>query len=485
MAKQVQASCKELSVPENLDLFAKSNEPSNNNDNAQVYSTRSYALNINRALRHKIDSCDKVNVEYEVTGGGIRGSMDTGTFELFRLACSAFYKGLPTSEGRSVIDCSEDRHRRAIVQQTYKVERPYNGEQLGYTLNLYTTKNKLLLNGKDIDQFMDRHLPIIHEIMLKPIRDGQLRSVSHFNEILSSQINKVLQQRQAQKQPTDVNTNGEASLSQLPETAESADNIQCPRCRKNCYRRSAFCEIGSHWIHYGCDKLSESDIQRLTNDKGFIYNCKRCAASENTLRKHPVGTTSPREVIGPDTHKNGKQLPGALNKPVPNQQFVVGDIINQTSADVDSGVIMPDIQVKNKDCRTQAEAILDDENDATCAVCLGNIIETPNRCSKCLSMCHDSCLAATDADTDASICLTCHATEAQIKHGEEIQGAHINRDADTTLVPRQASSVSCSSGDKTQVKDGAEDGMTLKFQESSHCTNKNQECTSSVQGGQR
>ena len=269
---------------------------------------------------------------------------------------------------------------------------------------------------------------------------------------------------------TDVNTNGEASLSQLPETAESADNIQCPRCRKNGYRRSAFCEIGSHWIHYGCDKLSESDIQRLTNDKGFIYNCKRCAASENTLRKHPVGTTSPREVIGPDTHKNGKQLPEASNKPVPNQQIVAGDIINQTSADVDSGVIMPDIQVKNKDCRTQAEAILDDENDATCAVCLGNIIETPNRCSKCLSMCHDSCLAATDADTDASICLTCHATEAQIKHGEEIQGAHINRDADTTLVPRQASSVSCSSGDKTQVKDGAEDGMTLKFQESSQCT---------------
>ena len=57
--------------------------------------------------------------------------MDTGTFELFRLACSVFYKNLPKAEGRSLIDYSEDHNRRAIVQQTYKVERAHEGEILG------------------------------------------------------------------------------------------------------------------------------------------------------------------------------------------------------------------------------------------------------------------------------------------------------------------------------------------------------------------
>ena len=63
--------------------------------------------------------------------------MDTGTFELFRLACSVFYKNLPKTEGRSLIDYGEDHNRRAIVQP-----RAHEGVTLGYSLNLYATKNK-------------------------------------------------------------------------------------------------------------------------------------------------------------------------------------------------------------------------------------------------------------------------------------------------------------------------------------------------------
>ena len=110
------------STPDNLDLFAKSADQPITNGNAQVYLTKSYTLNINKALLQKMNSCDRVHVEYEVTGGGITGVMDTGTFELFPLACSVFYKNLPKTERRSLIDYSEDHNRRAIVQQTYKVE---------------------------------------------------------------------------------------------------------------------------------------------------------------------------------------------------------------------------------------------------------------------------------------------------------------------------------------------------------------------------
>ena len=132
---------------------------------------------------------------------------------------------------------------------------------------------------------MDRHLPTIHEIMCKPVRDGQLRSVEHFNEILSTKINKVLQQRQLNRQTSTDSKNSEApppsnqtvtlangnsDAAEPSRTMDSGENIQCPRCKKNYCRRSAFYELGSHWIHYGCDRLSETDIQRLTNDKGYI-----------------------------------------------------------------------------------------------------------------------------------------------------------------------------------------------------------------------
>ena len=82
-----------------------------------------------------------------------------------------------------------------MVQQTYKIQRNGAEDFLGYTLNLNPTKNKMLLNGKDIDRFMERHLPIIHEIMFQPVRDGLFRNVSQYNEILSTQLRRVLDLR--------------------------------------------------------------------------------------------------------------------------------------------------------------------------------------------------------------------------------------------------------------------------------------------------
>ena len=88
--------------------------------------------------------------------------------------------------------------------------------------------------------------------------------------------------------------------------------------------------------------------------------------------------------------------------------------LNETSVGTD--IIMPAMPSNEPDGRTQAEAILDEEGDTVCAVCLAIITDTPNRCSKCLTMCHESCLDTMDGDSDPSICLSCCAAEAQISN---------------------------------------------------------------------
>ena len=61
------------------------------NDNIrQILSTRDFSLNIDRALRRKISGCKQVMVEYECTGGGITGTMDTASFELFAQLVPSF-----------------------------------------------------------------------------------------------------------------------------------------------------------------------------------------------------------------------------------------------------------------------------------------------------------------------------------------------------------------------------------------------------------
>ena len=153
-------------------------------------TTRNYNLNINRALKHKLQGCEQVNVEYEVKGGGVTGTLDTASFELFRLACTEFFRTLSLEEGRCVINYSEDKNRKALVQQTYKVTSTSN--ERCYTLNLYPTNNTLLLNGKDYRKFIEEHLPTIHQIMCNAVQEQNIGSVANFNQILQCQLQKVL-----------------------------------------------------------------------------------------------------------------------------------------------------------------------------------------------------------------------------------------------------------------------------------------------------
>ena len=65
-----------------------------------VLTTKNYSLNIDKTLKAKLSACNLVSVSYEVKGGGVTGIMDTASFEIFRAACSTYFKNLPASEGK-------------------------------------------------------------------------------------------------------------------------------------------------------------------------------------------------------------------------------------------------------------------------------------------------------------------------------------------------------------------------------------------------
>ena len=46
-----------------------------------VTTVRNYNSNINRTLRRKLNACDVVQVDYNVTGGGITGTLDSSCLD--------------------------------------------------------------------------------------------------------------------------------------------------------------------------------------------------------------------------------------------------------------------------------------------------------------------------------------------------------------------------------------------------------------------
>ena len=363
-------------------MFSASAEINSNvHGPAHTVTTRNYTLNINRALKRKLQGCEQVNVDYEVKAGGVTGTLDTASFELFRLACTEFFNKMPPEEGRCVIDYSEDKLKKALVQQTYRVSSPTS--ERWYTLNLYPTNNTTLLNGKQYSKFIQDHLPVIHQIMCQAVKDQNLGSVASFNEILGSQLQRIIDERTCLNDGSDTSNRPsaqETSVTNKPSEPpvekecgrKDEENVTCLRCKRPTKSRGAYCEAGSHWIHYFCDKLTEFDIDRLQNDPGFIYTCKICTdLNENTNLKTPV---SPQ----PSDSKSPKSL------------LVLPDVSASGSAAVD---------------------ILEEECGSDCNVCHTRIDEPPNRCDYCQSECHDCCMV--HASDSGEICLSCAASQTQ------------------------------------------------------------------------
>ena len=61
---------------------------------------------------------------------------------------------------------------------------------------MYSTNNRLLINGKDIDILMDR--PLLHEIMCQGVRDRKIDGVEQFNRILAEQMELIWRQRRGE-----------------------------------------------------------------------------------------------------------------------------------------------------------------------------------------------------------------------------------------------------------------------------------------------
>ena len=307
--------------------------------------------------------------------------MDTASFELFRAACTTFYSRLPPEQGSCEINKSEDKNRKAVVQQTYKVRCEVGHDQSqGYTINLYTTCIRILINGKKIDLFMDKHLPAIHELMMKPIYAGTVTGVRGLNDILRSQMQSLLDQRYTGAIPDNqlLPRREEVKVEvTTPGSPPSSEPPKCSVCRRVLRSRGALCEKAQHWIHYRCDKLIPDEIDRLHTDEGFIYNCKPCSVEETEV-KRPVESKT-----------------------------------NSTESTI---LKLPSIRHDN--C-SQVEEILTkervDDDILTCLTCQKSILGKAIACLQCNMNCHKDCIVALGIDF---ICLSCKALESQINTRE-------------------------------------------------------------------
>ena len=320
----------------------------------QIRSSKAYELNVDKNLCKKLAATKRaVNVLIEEKDGGTVVTADAATFELIKRAAVVLYSDFPPEIGHAKIEEVTDNSKKHIVQYIIRVCTTQNQ---AYTINIYLTTSRLLVNGKNALLFLDNDFPKIQTIIRQASYAGQPLNIDKLNKLMSSQIRAVLSNR--------TDKQNEAVV--LDE-----EDIRCLKCKRSCKSRGSFCTYGSHWIHYNCERLNKEEITAIEKSKDDKYRCKICSDS------------SPNKIT--------LKIPAI--KPLSPEQK--GDLIEEETITHESSF---DFQ----------------ENDK-CAVC-GETIESAiaELCDSCESSCHTECMYSENT------CIYCQETVTQDNETEPV-----------------------------------------------------------------
>ena len=211
-------------------------------------------MNIDRALAKKLQATQRTfNTNIEVKEGGITLTADAATFELLKEATLSIF-----NENISKIT---DKTGKNIVQFTVRVGT-------SYTINIYTTTSRFLINGKHVNRFLESDLLQIYELASKVRVDDKPVNTDKLNQALAELIRKAKglseisiqknAERNSLQRPTSISKStvnsltGETQVLDIP----TSNLEKCLKCKRNCKTRSVHCTEGDHWMHYRCEGLS-------------------------------------------------------------------------------------------------------------------------------------------------------------------------------------------------------------------------------------
>lgn len=261
-----------------------------------------------------------------------------------------------------------------------KVIRVSKSNIYQYTLTLYFTKCRFLVNGKNVSIFIEQDMQNIHDVMNTVILNGKAVDLKTINSLLQQQLLKVqehLRTTNIHRQVTTVPSINDKSI--------KSSDPKCIKCKRNVISRGVLCNIGQHWVHYICDRLTKQEIEKLEQrSHNENYSCKTCDNKGDTYSSKPC-----------------LQITEAIHE--------------QT---IEKTTITTNVDIHHKTCSDKLQQLLDEELTLTCLVCSEEIIENTLRCTSCLQPCHQKCSAF---DNYEHTCIHCIALNEPEKAGTPVE----------------------------------------------------------------
>ncbi|VDI71156.1 Hypothetical predicted protein [Mytilus galloprovincialis] len=102
--------------------------------------------------------------------------------------------------------------------------------------------------------FINEDLIFIHKTIDESLHNHKNSDIKTLNELLSAQIENLLEK---------LRSESDANKTKVEMPSIDKVGINCIQCNRPCRKRASFCNTGSHWIHYKCEKLNPSENERI------------------------------------------------------------------------------------------------------------------------------------------------------------------------------------------------------------------------------
>jgi hypothetical protein len=121
----------------------------------------------------------------------------------------------------------------------------------------------MLVNGGNIEKCMQDDLRDIHISVEKALSNNNNPDVGNLNEMFIEQLSQLLKSFNIEKSKKDFQQ-------------DTTENINCLKCHRPCRSKSNYSDVGNHWIHYNCEKLSSNEIATVESNNLNTIFCNLC-----------------------------------------------------------------------------------------------------------------------------------------------------------------------------------------------------------------
>ena len=299
----------------------------NSNDlNENIYK-RDYSLNANKAMKGKLKACE---TEYKVKatnrGGNQIIEFSAAMYELYRTSLVKHFEALQNTDLANMkVEYRDITDKTGLCVESLIKVSVRDDLTPKYTINLYHTKSKVMVNGREVNLFNIEHLKITDYILsnenvnsldqelraciidgLKTIEDSctQNKSCKPKGTPNQLQITHIDTEIKDAEKSDHVRHNSENSCIDV-KPGEEDQAVICPACDTG-VEQGICCDLCLRWFHFDCETLSDTDIEKL-HDTDLQYFCisstydKQCAVLNDSILYTQSGVTEAGEETYPKT----------------------------------------------------------------------------------------------------------------------------------------------------------------------------------------